>query len=154
MNCGYEIKWSYDPCSYKRNFCNCVKKPETFRTSTEFEPVTSRDISFHRWFTLSNFFNLGYYELSKEGFPFLGGLIKKMWPEFLGVWVVLWASSSHFWGFELEHSNWWIQFFCGKFKRALGGKFKIQIMRSHTRDTFLVRTFRKKVGVFCEIMLD
>ena len=34
MNCGYEIKWSYDPRSYERNFCNCVKKPEKFRTST------------------------------------------------------------------------------------------------------------------------
>ena len=22
MNCGYEIKWSYDPRSYERNFCN------------------------------------------------------------------------------------------------------------------------------------
>ena len=42
MNCGYEIKWSYDPRSYERNFCNCVKKPEKFRTSTRFEPVTSR----------------------------------------------------------------------------------------------------------------
>ena len=42
MNCGYEIKWSYDPRSYERNFCNCVEKPEKFRTSTGFEPVTSR----------------------------------------------------------------------------------------------------------------
>ena len=32
-----------DPRSYDRNFCNCVKKPEkNFRTSTGFEPVTSR----------------------------------------------------------------------------------------------------------------
>ena len=36
------IKWRYDPRSYERNFCNCVKKPEKFRTSTGFEPVTSR----------------------------------------------------------------------------------------------------------------
>ena len=45
MNCGYEIKWSYDLRSnffYERNFRNCVEKPEKFRTSTEFEPVTSR----------------------------------------------------------------------------------------------------------------
>ena len=34
MNCGYEIKWSYDLRSYERNFCNCVEKPENFRTST------------------------------------------------------------------------------------------------------------------------
>ena len=44
MNCGYEIKWSYAPCSYERNFCNCVKKAEKFRTSTGFHT------SFHRWF--------------------------------------------------------------------------------------------------------
>ena len=42
MNCGYEIKWSYDPRSYERNFCNCIKKPENFRTSMGFEPVTLR----------------------------------------------------------------------------------------------------------------
>ena len=40
MNCGYEIKWSYDLRSYERNFCNCVEKPEKFRTSTGFEPWT------------------------------------------------------------------------------------------------------------------
>ena len=42
MNCGYEINWSYDLRSYERNFYNCVEKPEKFRTSTGFEPVTSR----------------------------------------------------------------------------------------------------------------
>ena len=42
MNCGYEIKWSYDLRSYERNFCNCINKPEKIRTSTGFEPVTSR----------------------------------------------------------------------------------------------------------------
>ena len=42
MNCGYEIRRSYDLRSYERNFCNCVEKPEKFRTSTGFEPVTSR----------------------------------------------------------------------------------------------------------------
>ena len=38
----YCFKWSYHPRSYERNFCNCVKKPEKFRTTTGFEPVTSR----------------------------------------------------------------------------------------------------------------
>ena len=38
MNCGYEIKSSYDLRSYERNFYNCVEKPEKFRTSTGFEP--------------------------------------------------------------------------------------------------------------------
>ena len=42
MNCGYEIKWSYDLRSYERNFCNCEEKSEKFRTLTGFEPVTSR----------------------------------------------------------------------------------------------------------------
>ena len=42
MNCGYEIKWSYDLRSYESNFCNCVEKPAKIRTLTGFEPVTSR----------------------------------------------------------------------------------------------------------------
>ena len=41
MNCGYEIKCSYDRRSCESNFCNCVEKPEKFRTSTVFEAVTS-----------------------------------------------------------------------------------------------------------------
>ena len=48
MNCGYEIKWSYDPRSYERNFCNCLKKPEKFRTSTTIAKIafiTARIIS-------------------------------------------------------------------------------------------------------------
>ena len=36
MNMVYELR------SYERNFYNCVEKPEKFRTSTGFEPVTSR----------------------------------------------------------------------------------------------------------------
>ena len=63
MNCGYEIKWSYDLRSYERNFCNCVEKPEKFRTSTISYPqfiydsfhiyhfiYTSSYIPFHHWF--------------------------------------------------------------------------------------------------------
>ena len=41
-NCGCEIKWSYDPRSYECNFSNCVEKLEKFKTSTGFQPVTSR----------------------------------------------------------------------------------------------------------------
>ena len=44
MNCGYETKWSYDLCSYERNFCNCVEKPEKFSTSTGFEPGFSTQL--------------------------------------------------------------------------------------------------------------
>ena len=33
---------SYDPRSYEHNLCNCGLKPEKFRTSMGFEPVTSR----------------------------------------------------------------------------------------------------------------
>ena len=50
MNCGYEIKRSYDPRSYERNFCNCVKKPEKFRTSTTIAKIafiTARIIKLH-----------------------------------------------------------------------------------------------------------
>ena len=41
---------SCHPRSYGRNFSNCVGKPEKFRTSTGFEPVTSR----YRCDTLTN----------------------------------------------------------------------------------------------------
>ena len=27
---GYEIKWSYDPCSHQRNFSHCIEKLEIF----------------------------------------------------------------------------------------------------------------------------
>ena len=40
LNCGYEIKRSYDPCSYERNFSE--EKAEKFSNSTRFEPVTSQ----------------------------------------------------------------------------------------------------------------
>ena len=40
LKCRYEIKWSYAPRSYERNFSNCVEKTGKFRTSTRFEPVT------------------------------------------------------------------------------------------------------------------
>ena len=44
MNCGYEIKWSYDPHSYGLNFSNCGEKPEKFR------PYDPFHIPFHRGF--------------------------------------------------------------------------------------------------------
>ena len=47
---GKGVQMSYDPRSYKRNFCNCGWKPEIFRTSTGFEPVTSR----YRYDALTN----------------------------------------------------------------------------------------------------
>ena len=43
------LKWSYDPRSCERNFCNCVKKPEKLKTSTGFEPVTSWSRSCFLW---------------------------------------------------------------------------------------------------------
>ena len=46
MNCIYEIKWRYDLRSYERKFCNCVEKPEKFRTSTGFE---TRDLAIPVW---------------------------------------------------------------------------------------------------------
>ena len=43
LNCGYENQVpSYDTRSYERNFSNCVEESDNFRTSTEFELVTSR----------------------------------------------------------------------------------------------------------------
>ena len=38
-----EMKWKWrNYRSSERNLCNCIKKPEKIRTSTGFEPVTSR----------------------------------------------------------------------------------------------------------------
>ena len=37
MNCGYEIKWSYDLCGCESNFYNCLEKPEKFMSLTGFE---------------------------------------------------------------------------------------------------------------------
>ena len=55
LNCGYEIK-SYDHRSDERNLSNCVKKPEKVRTSTGFEPVTSR----YRCDALTNYEAMSY----------------------------------------------------------------------------------------------
>ena len=37
-----KIKWRYDPRSYERNFCNCVKKPETIQ---DFNGVWTRNLA-------------------------------------------------------------------------------------------------------------
>ena len=42
MNCGYEIKWSYDLRSYERNFYNCVEKPEIIQ---DLNGVWTRDLA-------------------------------------------------------------------------------------------------------------
>ena len=42
MNCGCEIKWSYDLRSNERNFYNCVEKPENFK---DFDGVWTRDVA-------------------------------------------------------------------------------------------------------------
>ena len=42
MNCGYEIKSSYDLRSYERNFNNCVEKPDKIQ---DFNGVWTRDLA-------------------------------------------------------------------------------------------------------------
>ena len=42
MNCGYEIKWRYDPRSYERSFCNCVENAEKIQ---DFNGVWTRDLA-------------------------------------------------------------------------------------------------------------
>ena len=42
LNCGYDIKRSYDPQSDERDFSNCLENPEKYRTLKGCEPVTSR----------------------------------------------------------------------------------------------------------------
>ena len=44
LNCGYEIKWSYDPRTYQRNFSNCVEKSEQSWASMGFESVILRRV--------------------------------------------------------------------------------------------------------------
>ena len=63
MSCGYEIKSSYDPCSYERNFCNCVKKPEKFRTSTGFA-TQSQDTFSVNWILKLTFAKLTVVQTS------------------------------------------------------------------------------------------
>ena len=38
----HDYQVSHDHRSFERNLSNCEQKPEKVRTSTEFEPVTSR----------------------------------------------------------------------------------------------------------------
>ena len=46
MNCGYEIKWSYDPRIYERNFCNYVKKPEIWTRGRAIPVRRSNQLSY------------------------------------------------------------------------------------------------------------
>ena len=55
---------SCDARSYERNLCNCVRKPENFRSSTGFEPVTSR----YRCDALTELWNHWRWELVIFGF--------------------------------------------------------------------------------------
>ena len=45
MNCGYEIKWSYDPRSYGRNVCKLRKEAWKFRTNLNYTAATSTTAS-------------------------------------------------------------------------------------------------------------
>ena len=60
------FKWSYDPRSYERNFCNCVKKPAKFRlknvgfflpcdvlSSSRFQPVSRVFLQVHGFSSLN-----------------------------------------------------------------------------------------------------
>ena len=44
MNCGYEIKWSYDLRSYERNFCNCIY--DSFQDYTIWTSLITLSLSF------------------------------------------------------------------------------------------------------------
>ena len=41
LNCIYQMK--YDPCSYERNLCNCVKKPE--KKIQDYNEVSTHDLA-------------------------------------------------------------------------------------------------------------
>ena len=44
LNCGYEIKWSYDRRSYERNFSNCVEG-EAWKIQPDFNGVLTPGFS-------------------------------------------------------------------------------------------------------------
>ena len=124
MNCGYEIKWSYDLRSYERNFYNCVEKPEKFRTSTGFEPVTSR----FRCDALTNWamkpLTLGACHLWVLMVPSgMNQWWNGIWNESyeLRIWnqVKLWSSQLRTQFLQLRREAWKIQDFNGVWTRDL-----------------------------------
>ena len=124
MNCGYEIKWSYDLRSYERNFHNCVEKPEKFRTSTGFEPVTSR----FRCDALTNWamkpLTLGAGHLWVLIVPWgMNQWLNGIWNESyeLRIWnqVKLWSSQLWTQFLQLRREAWKIQDFNGVWTRDL-----------------------------------
>ena len=125
MNCGYEIKWSYDLRSYERNFYNCVEKPEKFRTSTGFEPVTSR----FRCDALTNWamkpLDVGSWSFVGSNGPVRNESMMKWYMKWiiydLRIWnqVKLWSSQLWTQFLQLRREAWKIQDFNGVWTRDL-----------------------------------
>ena len=83
MNCEYEIKWRYDPRSYERDFCNCIKKAEKFGTSIN--GIWTRDLAIPVWRS-----NQPSYEATDVGsWSFVGANVP-MRNESMMKWYMKW----------------------------------------------------------------
>ena len=88
LKCRYEIKWSYAPRSYERNFSNCVEKTGKFRTSTRFEPVTllRRCGALSIWATKPQMVGAGH--LTVQMFPWW----MDQWTKCNKWWIIYWTA--------------------------------------------------------------
>ena len=122
-----EVKWSYDPRSYERNFCNCVKNPEKLRTSTGFEPVTSR----YRCDALTNWamkpLTLGAGHLWVPMFPW--GMNEKFRTyeiakiKFITAWIIAsldFISAVHIW---------FVSYIISSFMLEVLGSFQLSVVK-------------------------
>ena len=128
------LNWSYDPRNYERNSCDCVKKPEKFRTSTGFEPVASR----YRCEALTNWamkpLNVGSWSFVGSNVPVRNESTMKWWYMKciiykLRIWnqVKLWSSQLWTQFLRLGKEAWKIQDFNGVWTRDLA----IPVQRSN-----------------------
>ena len=62
MSYGYEIKWSYDPRSYERNFCNNLHKEAWKWKIHDFNGVWTRDLAMPVWRSNQLIYELCGYE--------------------------------------------------------------------------------------------
>ena len=127
------LNWNYDPRSYKQNSCDCVKKPEKFRASTGFEPVTSR----YRCDALTNWamkpLNVGSWSFVGSNVPVRNESTLKWYMKCilyeLRIWnqVKLWSSQLWTQFLRLRKEAWKIKDFNGVWTRDLA----IPVQRSN-----------------------
>ena len=116
MNCGYEIKWSYDLRSYERNFCNC------------FNGVWTRDLAIpvRRSNQLSyEATDVGSWSFVGSNGPVRNESVMKCYMKWiiyeLRIWnqVKLWSSQLWAQFLQVRRESWKIQDFNGVWTRDL-----------------------------------